>query len=213
MYVQRPRDPSSTPLFADDEARLVGSSQPIPSTPHLKLDEAEPGTAEMLDRILCGALSLGGRVRANFLTQTFQNHSHPLSRKIRLSMLFVYVRLVVILHPPQKRGGLPSGWECRSRRSGLSVSPFPGHQVSLKRRFGLCYRSEEAAEMATLVEYFAHLACSTTPLSEATVNDILKQAWVSNTDHQLTLELMSIMQEKPEDSFDGNSSHRGPAAA
>ncbi len=54
--------------------------------------------------------------------------------------------------------------------------------------------------MATLVEHFTSLTCSTTPLTEPMVKELLQDAWVSCTDHQLTLELMSIMQEKPEDS-------------
>ena len=54
--------------------------------------------------------------------------------------------------------------------------------------------------MATLVEHFTSLTCSATPLTEPMVKELLQDAWVSCTDHQLTLELMSIMQEKPEDS-------------
>ncbi len=58
---------------------------------------------------------------------------------------------------------------------------------------------EEFAEMSALIEYIATKALATTPLTAPQVYEALQQAWISTTDHQLTLELMSIMQEKPED--------------
>eukprot|EP00959_Pyramimonas_sp_CCMP1952_P290697 6080610-Pyramimonas_sp.AAC.1 len=56
---------------------------------------------------------------------------------------------------------------------------------------------EDHAEMAALVSYLYHKTLHSTPLSATDMNDCFCQAYIDGTDHHLSLELSSILSEKP----------------
>ena len=58
---------------------------------------------------------------------------------------------------------------------------------------------EDHAEMSALVAHIYHKTLHSTPLSASDMNDTFCQAYIDGTDHHLSLELSSIMSEKPSD--------------
>eukprot|EP00959_Pyramimonas_sp_CCMP1952_P054110 1131673-Pyramimonas_sp.AAC.1 len=68
----------------------------------------------------------------------------------------------------------------------------------LRRKYGR-KEMEDSAEMSCLVEYIYRKTLHTTPLSAADLNDSSCQAYIEGSDRHLSLELSSILADKPAD--------------
>ncbi|CAK0791188.1 unnamed protein product [Prorocentrum cordatum] len=142
----------------------------------LSIKEAPPGRR---------AMGLGGEALPNFFETARTIHAVGILASDRKQLMKLTFKQSVSDHSMQLSfDKLHSDWINRPEQ--------------LRRKYGR-KEMEDSAEMSCLVEYIYRKTLHTTPLSAADLNGSSCQAYIEGSDRHLSLELSSILVDKPAD--------------